>query len=618
MGARILCGDAKLIGASLVAATLFSSLACAQDTGRQFDPPVKAVDEKGMDLVNGQVRLSIPLVSFGSGATALNSSLELSIPDQIIAADGVVRGSGYIRPIAGAKTSYINEFGPLTGASFLGGSGYFLTAANDYINPNGSRYSKSVGPNHMMMFTPPGGNASIYDSMGNRVVSYTALSTPVPTDQPLVFNDIELSSGERWRFYRDIVNIPVGSGLFSGESRIRFAISSRGYGIQFLYVSDTPPASMAASGNWRLLRKVTAYNRAITFCNEAMKLECPSVSSLPSAEISYNYTTKTVKVTDPGSSEGTELSISGASYTVRKSSAPGSAVTYVAAAANDGETSYVSSITDANGTYNYNYSVNIDDSGYVPYMGATSTNPLGGVKEVSGHTLFGQMTTYTDENLRNWWYHVSAHPGDYRVYGYTDPEQGGISLGRDNRNNITVAERVPKFGSGLSPVTIYSAVYPTHCENPRTCNKPTSETDARGAITNYTYDPAHGGLLTKMEPAPTAGSARPLTVRTYIQKYAHVKNAGGALVPETTPIWLPATETICQTTAGSSTPVCDSGAQQATTAYEYGADGTADSLLLRGVAVTAGGVTLRTCYSYDSLGRKISETQPAANLATCP
>lgn len=437
-------------------------------------------------------------------------------------------------------------------------------------------------------------------------------------DQPEVFNEIELANGERWTFHRDIVNVPVGGGLSAGIDRLRFAVSSRGYGIQFLYRTNATPTSMAGSVNWNSPTKITAYNKSQIFCNELIKQECASVSALPSANITYNDAFKSIKITEPGYSDGVEIVISSGAVVVRQTAIPSSSVTYTAAGANDGETSYVSSITDANGTYNYTYSVNIDDSGYVPFMGATSTNPLGGVKEVSGHTLFGQMTTYTDENLRNWWSHVSAHPGDYRVYGYTDPEQGGINLGRDNRNNITVAERSPKFGSGLSPVTIYSAVYPTHCENPRTCNKPASETDARGATTNYTYDPAHGGLLTKMEPAPDAGSSRPLTVRSYVQKYAYVKNASGALVPEATPIWMPATETICQTTAGSSTPVCDSGAQQATTAYEYGADGTADNLLLRGVAVTAGGVTLRTCYSYDSLGRKISETQPAANLATCP
>jgi hypothetical protein len=611
MGVRNLRGDAKLIGASFVTAMLFSSLACAQDTGRQFDAPVKTVDEKGMDLVNGQVRLSVPLVSFGEAATSLKSSFEFSTPYKM------QPRADLLTPRTGLTTDLINEFGYINGATIGQASGFFRSPMNDYANPDGSTYSQSIGPVHMMRLTPPGGNpyySPIYDSAGNKLISYTPWQGAGVSE---VFSGIEMANGEKWTFFRDFVTIPP-SGIYGQQKleRVRFAVSSRGYGIQFLYRSDVTPTTYPNSANWSSPVKVTAYNRAQIYCNESLKAECPAVSALPSAQVSYNDSAQTVRISEPGSTEGIEIVKSGANFVVRHSAVPGSSTTYTIGASNDGP--FVQSITDTNGTYNYTYVVDNDDSGYVPFMGATSTNPLGGVKEVGGHTLFGQMTVYKDENPRNWWSHVSAHPGDYRVYGYTDPEQGGINLGRDNRNNITLAERSPKYGSGLSPVTIYSAVYPIHCENPRTCNKPTSETDARGAITNYTYDSAHGGLLTKMEPAPSAGSARPLTVRTYVQKYAYVKNAGGALVPETTSIWMPATETICQTAAGSSTPVCDSGAQQATTAYEYGADGTADNLLLRGVAVTAGGITLRTCYGYDSLGRKISETQPAANLATCP
>jgi hypothetical protein len=40
-------------------------------------------------------------------------------------------------------------------------------------------------------------------------------------------------------------------------------------------------------------------------------------------------------------------------------------------------------------------------------------------------------------------------------------------------------------------------------------------------------------------------------------------------------------------------------------------------LLLIGKSVTADGQTLRTCYSYDRVGKKISETAPRAGLAVC-
>lgn len=140
--------------------------------------------------------------------------------------------------------------------------------------------------------------------------------------------------------------------------------------------------------------------------------------------------------------------------------------------------------------------------------------------------------------------------------------------------------------------------------------------DPSGNQTDYTYA-THGGTLSEMQPAPSAGAARPLKLYSYVQGYAYVKNAGGALVASGAPIWLPSSETLCQTYAGSSTATCDPAAPITTTAYEYGASGTADNLLLRGAVVSSGGVSLRTCYGYDEYANKIFETKPRAGLASC-
>lgn len=186
--------------------------------------------------------------------------------------------------------------------------------------------------------------------------------------------------------------------------------------------------------------------------------------------------------------------------------------------------------------------------------------------------------------------------------------------------SITRETHVPKPGSGL-PNLEKTYGYGSCTVSPGTyqnCAKPLWVKDPKGYQTDFTYA-SHGGVLTEMKPAPIVGGARPLTVYTYVQKYAYVKNSGGTLVAASTPVWLPATMTVCQTVAGSSpSPVCDSAALQTVTAYEYGANGTANNLLLRGMAVSADGVTLRTCFSYDALGRRISETKPNADLGTCP
>ena len=142
--------------------------------------------------------------------------------------------------------------------------------------------------------------------------------------------------------------------------------------------------------------------------------------------------------------------------------------------------------------------------------------------------------------------------------------------------------------------------------------------DAQGNQTDYTYAAAHGGILTEIKPAPTPGSARPLTVYTYAQRSAWIKNAANALVQSPDPVWLPATKTECQTTAGSNSPTCDPGQQQTVTTFEYGASGTSEALLVKGVAVSSAGDTLRTCNTYDAYHRRISQTQPNASLGACP
>jgi hypothetical protein len=149
------------------------------------------------------------------------------------------------------------------------------------------------------------------------------------------------------------------------------------------------------------------------------------------------------------------------------------------------------------------------------------------------------------------------------------------------------------------------------------CAKPIWIKDPKLNQTDFTYA-SHGGMLTEMKPAPSAGAPRPLKIFTYVQKYAYVKNSGGSLVQAATPIWMLNTETQCQTVAGSSTPTCDSGGPQVVKTYEYGANGTADNLLVRGVAVAAAGVTRRTCFGYDIWSRKVSETKPNALLGVCP
>jgi YD repeat-containing protein len=197
------------------------------------------------------------------------------------------------------------------------------------------------------------------------------------------------------------------------------------------------------------------------------------------------------------------------------------------------------------------------------------------------------------------------------------PEGNGVEYTYDGRGNIVSAHQIAKPGSNLSDI-VSSAVYPSSCSNRKTCNKPTSVTDPKGNVTSFTYDAAHGGVLTVTSPG--VGGVQPVRRYSYAQYYAWLKVAGGGYAQASTPVWLMTGERTCRTTATVGNACAGGTADEVATSYEYqtGNATTPSNLWLKGVAVTADGQTLRTCYGYDVLGRRISETKPAAGLAVCP
>jgi YD repeat-containing protein len=232
--------------------------------------------------------------------------------------------------------------------------------------------------------------------------------------------------------------------------------------------------------------------------------------------------------------------------------------------------------------------------------------PVGIVNPIGKATQFqlGSVGTYgiTDATIRS----VTWHEGNFEDYSFID-----------SRGNLTTKTIYAKPGSGL-PNIVTAASYPTTCSNFKTCNKPASTTDAKGKVTDYTYDATHGGLLTESAPADANG-IRAVKRYAYVQRYAWIKNAGGGYSHASTPVWLLSEMRTCRTTATVNGACAGGAADEVLTAYEYGPDTGAvgNNLMLRGVAVTADGQTLRTCYGYDRDGNKISETKPRAGLAVC-
>lgn len=207
-------------------------------------------------------------------------------------------------------------------------------------------------------------------------------------------------------------------------------------------------------------------------------------------------------------------------------------------------------------------------------------------------------------------------------------EGNNLLIIRDMLGNAGQITSNPKVGSSEQPIVTSQSfppanLYnnPTHCNLATVlCTKPMTQTDARGNVTDFTYDPVHGGLLTQTSPAvtsPSGSSVRPQTRNSYVQRTAMVKDASGSFIAAGPPVWLLASTSMCREGAASGNG-CAIAGDQVTTTFEYGPTTGANNLLLRGQVVDAGGLSLRTCYAYDAAGNRISETQPEGTSASVP
>lgn len=231
----------------------------------------------------------------------------------------------------------------------------------------------------------------------------------------------------------------------------------------------------------------------------------------------------------------------------------------------------------------------------------------------------GLPTSVTDEIGRVTGYTIMTYNLLYgKLIGVTNPEGDSSQFSLpDSRGNFPQETLVPKANSGLANRT-RNAVYTSACTYPTSCNKPTSATDWAGNAKTFTYDPVHGGVLTETDPA--VNGITPQKRYTYAQRTAWISNGAGGWVAAGAPIWVLTQASFCKVGNPNSTNTgCANGSSdEVITTYDYGPDAGPNTLLLRGTVVDTGGLALRTCYSYDAVSNKISETKPRAGLASCP
>lgn len=209
------------------------------------------------------------------------------------------------------------------------------------------------------------------------------------------------------------------------------------------------------------------------------------------------------------------------------------------------------------------------------------------------------------------------------------PEGNEATYLVDYAGNTGLVTRKARPNSGLPDITssatfptanIYSS--PTICNatSQKLCNKPTAVVDERGSQSDYTYDPAHGGVLT--ETGPAVNGVRPQTRYTYAQRSATVRTTATTFGAAVSPIWVLTQKAHCKAgNPNAANAGCATAGDEVIVTYEYGPTTTTagNNLLLRGEVVDPAGLHLRTCYAYDAQGNKESERQPlGTGTTTCP
>lgn len=238
-------------------------------------------------------------------------------------------------------------------------------------------------------------------------------------------------------------------------------------------------------------------------------------------------------------------------------------------------------------------------SGYVQQVLPKLSQYPGAINQVT--TREGRLSY--EVSYRNFPVQYSKSFGPTESYGYD---------ARGNMDSHTV---------GAITVT---ASYPTSCDanNFKYCNSPIWKRDGKGNQTDYTYHAASGQVETVTLPANKNG-VRAKTRYEYTSLSATYFTASGSTTGA--PIWLKTAEKTCINTVTVGDACAGSGSVTAVqdeviTRYEYN---TSRNLVLKGMTVTAADttgaiVTKRTCYQYDIYGNRIGETQPKANLSSCP
>jgi YD repeat-containing protein len=452
---------------SIVTALLASSaLAPAAMAQNAPAPRFVSVDQNGVDLTSTLVTFSLEEGGIGSGPGRV--SMQRIWAQE---AGWVDNWSGglFERTVGGTTKTYIQIAG-ISDVFTKSGSVYTSdNAAGSSLQIAGSNYVYTASNGTKITFSP-----SNIDATAGVCPGANAGTCQIPVE-------IKYPSG---------LKFTLTWHAYSQYRRLVSVASSAGYSLSIVYIAGDP-ASGAPPTDW--------YRRSsVTFSNAANP---PS----PAPVINYAYpNATTLNVTDPANRTWVfTLDGSGRLSGIRR---PGSGSDNIAYGYN---TSFVTSATTDGLATTYTLVNN-------PLTGqrfVTAQNPLNQTTVTSSPTTGGRPTSFRDELNRTWSFQYDSN--DWLTKA-TAPEGNYTQYAYDSRGNVTTSTNVAKSGSGLSNI-VTSASFDGTCANVVKCNKPNSTTDAKGNVTDYTYDTTHGGLTSIKLAAPSVGADRPEARFSYTQ-----------------------------------------------------------------------------------------------------
>ena len=555
-------------------------LALALPTGQalaqsQIPPPeaYNPTDANGVNLTSGSYSFSTTPISIGpkNGGLTYVRTLDSSVYDWRDNMAGMVNRAPFFGP--GTKTPWytVTMLGSSTVFKVVNGAFQLLQGDNATLVLSGTTYT----------YTTADGTVAVFDKSQSTYSPYIA-------NEGLI-TSITRPNGEILSFAYNAITM---TGGFTAR-RLQSVTNNFGYQLKYQYALDG-----SWSNDWYRVIKVTALNNAIDACDPAAAT-CTYSRTWPSLSFDDPLTEHTV--TDTLGRVTHIVNIAGG-WGIRL---PATTSGYDATVQWSGDPQHVNSVTTAAGTWTYGFPDPTDPSAPLYTLTNTVTDPLTHTTSVTStskqvdavfNKRVDRLTSVTNALTQTTQY---GYATKYQLQSITQPEGNKVQYTYDGLGRIDSITRTPK--GSTTAVTVMGATYPTCTSgNLKTCHKPETVTDARGATTVFTYDTAHGGVLTATSPAPTSGAVQPQTRTSYAALQAWFKNSAGTLVAGTA-IYLPTATSQCATTtscAGTADEV------KTLTTYEAGSASLASNLLPLTTTSLAGDGSLSaaTTVDYNYLG----------------